>query len=97
MLVIETASALSISIRYNSDLFDPATVARMAVSFETLLRGIATDPEVGLDALAQSLARAERKQKAVARQRQMQLNVQKLITVTRRPVGLPQFNRNGAQ
>ena len=97
MLVIETASALSVSIRYNSDLFDPATVARMAVSFETLLRGITTEPEVGLDALAESLARAERKQQAAARQRQMQLNVQKLTTVKRKPVGLSQFNGNGAQ
>ena len=33
MLIIETASALSISIRYNSDLFDPATIARMAGTF----------------------------------------------------------------
>ena len=97
MLVIETASALSVSIRYNTDLFDPATVARMAVSFETLLRGITTEPEVGLDALAESLARAERKQQAAARQRQMQLNVQKLTTVKRKPVGLSQFNGNGAQ
>ena len=47
MLVIETASALSVSIRYNSDLFDLAAVARIAGYFETLLRRVVCNPIPG--------------------------------------------------
>ena len=45
LLVIETASALSASMRYNTDLFDPATIARMAGHFETLLRRVVMQPD----------------------------------------------------
>ena len=60
MLIIETASALSISIRYNSDLFDPATITRIAGHFETLLRHVVTQPDDRLDALGEALAQGDR-------------------------------------
>ncbi len=62
MLVIETASALSISIRYNSDLFDLAAVARIAGYFETLLRRVVMQPDTRLDALNETLARLDSQQ-----------------------------------
>ncbi len=62
MLVIETASALSISIRYNSDLFDPAPIARIAGYFETLLRRVVMQPDTRLDALNETLARLDSQQ-----------------------------------
>jgi hypothetical protein len=95
MLVIETANALSISIRYNSDLFDPATIARMAAHFETLLRLVVIQPDLQLDALAEALARLDRQQQDTTRQRYRQINFQKLKTVKRKTLGLPQLNRNG--
>ncbi len=43
--VVEVAHGLRMQFEYNTDLFDPATIARMQQSFQTLLEGIAMDPE----------------------------------------------------
>ena len=40
----ETREGLSANIEYNSDLFEPATVRRLAQHYVTLLEGIALDP-----------------------------------------------------
>ncbi len=42
--MIETPKGFQGWINYNSDLFDPPTIRRMATNFEVLLRGIARDP-----------------------------------------------------
>ncbi len=47
-------------LEYNTDLFDAATIERMAGHFETLLEGIATDPECRVSALP-LLSAAERR------------------------------------
>lgn len=96
MLVIETASALSISMRYNSDLFDTATVARMAMHFETLLRRVVIQPDDRLDALSEALARIDRQQQDAIRQQYRQINLQKLKTVKRKAFGPAHMNGNGA-
>ncbi|CAG0936138.1 nonribosomal peptide synthetase DhbF [Thermoflexales bacterium] len=41
----ETGESLSGWFEYNTDLFDPATVARLAARFQLLLEGISADPE----------------------------------------------------
>ncbi|MBE9229579.1 amino acid adenylation domain-containing protein, partial [Phormidium sp. LEGE 05292] len=41
----ETEQGLSASLEYNSDLFDRATIARMAGHFMTLLEGIVANPQ----------------------------------------------------
>jgi non-ribosomal peptide synthetase component F len=76
-------------------LFDPATIARMAAHFETLLRLVVIQPDLQLDALAEALARLDRQQQDTTRQRYRQINFQKLKTVKRKTLGLPQLNRNG--
>jgi non-ribosomal peptide synthetase component F len=96
MLVIETASALSISIRYNSDLFDLSTVARMAAHFEALLRRVVIQPNARLNALSEELARRDRQQQDAIRQQSRQINLQKLKTVKRKVLALAQLNGNGA-
>ena len=48
--------SLSFSIRYNSELFDAATIARIAKHFETLLRHIAAQSNSSLNALKDMLA-----------------------------------------
>ena len=44
MLIIETSGSLGTSIRFNADLFDAATITRMARHFHTLLESIIRDP-----------------------------------------------------
>jgi amino acid adenylation domain-containing protein len=62
MLIMETAASLSVSIRYNTDLFDPATIARMAGHFETILSHFVTQPDAKLSALKEHLAEADERQ-----------------------------------
>jgi amino acid adenylation domain-containing protein len=45
LMLAETARGLAGSWQYNADLFEPATIARMAGHFQTLLHAIADHPE----------------------------------------------------
>jgi amino acid adenylation domain-containing protein len=54
-----------IKLEYNADLFDPATINRMAGHFQTLLEGIVADPEAPISQLP-LLTEAERHQMLVA-------------------------------
>jgi aspartate racemase len=49
--IVEKAEGLSCLFKYNADLFDPATVARMLGHLRVLLEGIVADPGVRLSAL----------------------------------------------
>ena len=44
MLIIETTGSLSASIRFNTDLFEAGTIARMAGHFHALLESVIRDP-----------------------------------------------------
>lgn len=44
LLIIEATGSLSASIRFNTDLFDAATIARMAGHFHALLESVIRDP-----------------------------------------------------
>ena len=61
MLVIETTGSLSTSIRFNADVFDAATIARMAGHFRALLESILRDPTAAIGGL-EILTDAERQQ-----------------------------------
>jgi len=61
LLIIETSGSLAASLRFDSDLFDPATIARMAGHFETLLEGVIADPGTPIG-LLEWLSAAERRQ-----------------------------------
>jgi amino acid adenylation domain-containing protein len=65
IMIMETAASLSVSIRYNTDLFDPATVARMAGHFETILSHFVTQPDAKLSALKEDLAEADGRQATI--------------------------------
>ncbi len=58
---VPRGDALVMALEYNVDLFDPATVARMAVHLETLLDGIAAGPARRLGELPM-LTEGERRQ-----------------------------------
>ncbi|MEH2123776.1 amino acid adenylation domain-containing protein [Nostoc sp.] len=45
LLMTETEQGLTASLEYNSDLFEQATITRMAKHFVTLLEGIVTNPQ----------------------------------------------------
>jgi non-ribosomal peptide synthetase component F len=95
MLIIETAGSFSASIRYNSDLFDAATIVRMAGHFEILLRHVATQPDAELNALKKILSEADRQQQVATRQEYRKANLQKLKTVKRKVVSGAQLSGNG--
>jgi amino acid adenylation domain-containing protein len=57
----ETEDGLSGCWEYSSDLFEPATIGRMAAHFQTLLEGVVAHPEQSLAALP-LLTEAERHQ-----------------------------------
>ncbi|MGD0207573.1 MAG: amino acid adenylation domain-containing protein [Verrucomicrobiota bacterium] len=61
MLIIETTGSLSASIRFNTDLFDAATIARMAGHFQALLESVIRDPAAAIGDL-EILTGAERQQ-----------------------------------
>jgi hypothetical protein len=95
MLIIETASALSISVRYNSDLFDLATIVRMAGHFEQVLRHIVTSPDVRLNELREMLSKEDRQQQIAARKTRKDANHQKLTQVKRKPTNASQLSNDG--
>ena len=61
MLIIETTGSLSASIRFNTDLFDAATIARMAGHFHALLESVICDPAAAIGDL-EILTGAERQE-----------------------------------
>ena len=86
LLIIETQASLSASMRYNTDLFDPATIVRMSQHFEILLRRILQEPAAGLDALKLALAAADRQQQLNVRNEQKEVNIKKLKHVKRKNI-----------
>ena len=61
MLIIETSGSLAASIRFNTDLFDTSTIARMADHYHAMLESILRDPEASIGDL-DVLSVAERRQ-----------------------------------
>jgi amino acid adenylation domain-containing protein len=57
VLLRETADGIGGWFEYNSDLFDPATVAGMAETFQALLETIVKEPSVQLDVLVRKAGR----------------------------------------
>lgn len=51
MTVIERNDLLSVLWRYNTDLFEVATISRLAEHFEVLLEGIVTNPDASVSEL----------------------------------------------
>ena len=85
-LVIETDASLAASMRYNTDLFDAGTIARMSQHFETLLRRVVQEPTLSLDALKRILASADRQERLSVRKEQKEVNIQKLKHVKRKTI-----------
>jgi hypothetical protein len=96
MLAIETARSLSVSMRYNSDLFDAATIIRIAKHIETVLHSVVAQPNARLNSLRDRLADVDRQQEAATRQRCKEANLQKLKTTKRIAISVSQLSSDSA-
>ncbi len=96
MLIIEAERSLSVSIRYNTDLFDAATITRMAGHFEILLSHAVAQPNSRLNALGEALAQADRQEQHQIRAAQKAINFHKLKTAKRQALNASQLNGHGA-
>ena len=68
LLVVESTQSLSISMRYNAELFDHSTIVRFGKYFEALLQHVVTHPDARLSALAEVLDAADPKHQSAARE-----------------------------
>ena len=95
MLIIEAERSLSVSIRYNTDLFDSSTITRMARHFEILLGQAIAQPAYRLSALGEALAQADKQQQHKIREEHKAVNLQKLKNARRKAVNASQLNGHG--
>jgi non-ribosomal peptide synthetase component F len=96
LVIMETAGSLATTIQYNTDLFDAATITRMAGHFATLLHHIVIQPNTRLNALKERLAEADRQQQVTTRKERKETNLHKLKNVKRKVVSKWQLNGDGA-
>jgi non-ribosomal peptide synthetase component F len=97
LLIIETEESLAASLRYNTDLFDAATIARMSQHFEILLRRIVQEPTTRLDELKRTLANVDRQERVRIRKEQKEVNIQKLKHVKRKTIVASQLGSEGSR
>jgi hypothetical protein len=96
LVITETTESLATTIQYNTDLFDAATITRMARHFATLLHHIVLQPSIRLNALKERLTETDRLQQATARKEHKETNLHKLNNVKRKVVNKWQLNGDGA-
>jgi non-ribosomal peptide synthetase component F len=78
LLIIETQGLLAASMRYNTDLFDSATIAQFSRHFEILLRTVLLEPRTTLDALKLRLVESDQQRQLDLLQEQRKVNLQRL-------------------
>jgi len=71
---------------YNPNLFDASTIGLMASLYDALLRSVAMDPEITLNALGDRLAEAEKEFRASEQKKFQEASMGKLKGIKRRPV-----------
>ena len=86
LLIIEAANSLSVSLRYNTELFEAAAMVRLAAHYETILRHVVAQPDATLGALAEVLDAADQRHAAAKRQASRDANLLKLHTARRKVV-----------
>jgi len=78
------------TFEYNADLFDAATITRMASHFETLLESIAARPDARLSELCETLIEDEKKQRIVEKKEREESNFRKFKNIKPKVVNVPQ-------
>ena len=83
---VDTGRGLTVTFKYNTDLFEAATVSRMADQLAAVLRRVVAEPTVRLSELRAALAATEREARAREAREHHRLLGQKL-KMRRRPAG----------
>ena len=87
VFMVESERGLAGQWLYSTDLFDPATIQRMARHFETLLGAAVRAPESRLNSL-EMLTAAEQQMQGTAKQERKQSQMKKLMNVAPKAVTL---------
>lgn len=93
--MIEEAEDLILHLRYNTDLFNATTIARMLEHFKRLLRHIVARPDARLKELKEILTEADRKEQIVKRKERKVSASQKLKNIRRKPITIQPPNVKG--
>jgi amino acid adenylation domain-containing protein len=88
LFVIESGEDLIGVWKYNSDLFEPSTIARIAGHFETLLNRVVARPEARLEELLEQLDWDEKRQPSADKEERQRAKLKKLATAKRRTIDL---------
>ena len=86
VFVSETPQEIASSWVYNPDLFDHATIARMAANFELALRTVTTQPNIKLDELCAALAGADKQQRESEQKKFEETGLAKLKKIRRKVI-----------
>jgi amino acid adenylation domain-containing protein len=86
LFVTEAEDGLVGTWKYNADLFEAATITRMAKNFETLIGGIAANPDAPLDELVAKVNGTEKERLATTRAERQEAKLKKLATVRRKAI-----------
>jgi len=85
--VTDGNNELSLWWTYNTDLFEPATIARMQRHFETLLQSIVEQPDAEIHNLSH-ISEAEREEQLMRKQERIAANRRQLQRIKRKGVTL---------
>jgi non-ribosomal peptide synthetase component F len=80
----EVEQGIHLTLQYNTDLFEPGTIRTMAAHYETLLSSIIARPDVPLNALAEILAEADRRQRLLDEKEFEEASMRRLKRLKRR-------------
>jgi non-ribosomal peptide synthetase component F len=83
LTLTETSEGLEGSFEYRIDLFDAATIDKMASHFQILLNQIATHPDIKLSDLAEILAETDRQQQLI-QEKELEIASRQKFNLTKR-------------
>ncbi len=84
LFLSETAEGLEAAVRYNTDLFRPATIERLLEHFELVLQRIVVQPDVLLDELRAQLSECDREHQIAQERMLAQTTIRQLKTMRRK-------------
>jgi amino acid adenylation domain-containing protein len=84
--MLETDEGLVGALLYNTDLFDAATITRMAGRFQLLLDKVVAEPDIKLNEIVEMLTEAERRQRRARQEEFKHVRRTKLKNVKLQPI-----------
>jgi amino acid adenylation domain-containing protein len=88
LFLMEEAGKLTGYVNYRTDLFDPDSIARLCLHFETLLESIVTSPDIPIEML-EMLNKEEKKQKLYKEAKDQEMLLRELKIAKRHMITLP--------